>query len=98
MNPSIKWDILLSILTIPLIKSAIPIIKINNLILISGLERVNIPKAKIAAPNTIFIILDFFDKEGRIIPIKIFLIPTIDKVTAIKEIVTNGFNIWYCYE
>ena len=38
----------------------------------------------------IFIIRDFFDKEGRIIPVKIFSIPTIDKVTAIKEIVTNG--------
>jgi hypothetical protein len=78
------------ILTIPLIKSAIPISKIRNLILSSGFKKVNIPKAKIAAPNTVLAIRDFFDKEGHVIPVKILSTPTIDKVTAIKSIIING--------
>ena len=83
-------DLLFNILTIPLIKRAIPIIKIRNLRLATGFEIVNTLKPKIAAPNAILVIRDFFDKEGKIIPVKIFSIPTIDNVIAIKEIVING--------
>ena len=78
------------ILTIPLIKRAIPIIKIKNFTLPTGFKIVNIPNPKMIAPNTILIIRDFFDKEGTVIPVKIFSIPTIDNVKATNVIAIDG--------